>query len=64
MSTYQERLLVEKQELDEKLTKLNSFLITDTFTGLSLVNQDLMKRQAFVMKEYSDILQTRAYVKP
>lgn len=64
MSTYQERLLVEKQELDEKLSKLESFVGTSTFAGLSLVNQDLMSRQAVVMKEYSNILHTRMYVKP
>lgn len=63
MSTYLDRLIQEKKEIDDRLTKLNSFLPTDAFKGLSLVNQDLLSHQAKVMQQYSDILHTRIHVK-
>ena len=59
MSTFIERLHTEKQELDEKLTKLEDFLSTDTFTGLANVDKILLEKQFTVMSEYSRILNSR-----
>ena len=59
MSTFIERLRTEKQELDEKLTKLEDFLSTDTFTGLANVDKILLEKQFSVMSEYSRILNSR-----
>lgn len=59
MSTFIERLRTEKQELDEKLTKLEDFLSTDTFTGLANVDKILLEKQFTVMSEYSRILNSR-----
>ena len=59
MSTFIERLRIEKQELDEKLTKLEDFLSTDTFTGLANVDKILLEKQFSIMTEYSRVLNSR-----
>jgi hypothetical protein len=59
MSTFIERLRTEKQELDEKLTKLEDFLATDIFTGLANIDKLLLEKQFSVMTEYSRILNSR-----
>lgn len=59
MSTFIERLRTEKQELDERLTKLEDFLATDTFTGLANIDKLLLEKQFSIMTEYSRVLNSR-----
>ena len=59
MSDFKSRLEVEKTELDEKLTKLSAFLRSEAFTCIDKRQQELLKEQVVVMREYSVILRLR-----
>lgn len=59
MLSYQQRVIDEKAELDERLVKLNKFFATGTFSELSQDEQDRLHRQSKVMKRYSEILGQR-----
>ena len=59
MEDYQLRVISEKEELDEKLNKLNKFFLTDLFLSMSEDEKNLMFDQAFHMDSYSNILQQR-----
>ena len=59
MLPYQQRLIDEKTQLDERLGKLTAFFDTDPFPDLPQAEQDRMRRQATHMKRYSDILGER-----
>lgn len=59
MTDYQLRVISEKEELEEKLLKLNSFIDLDKFKSLPFEDQGLLLRQCIVMEEYKRILQER-----
>ena len=59
MSAYQQRVVNEKQELDEKLNKLRSFIKTDVCMALPFEDRSLLAQQERVMTEYSRILAER-----
>ncbi len=59
MQPYQERVITEKQELDDKLTKLEAFLQSKIFPTLSPDEQGRLEDQATIMKQYSEILGKR-----
>lgn len=59
MSTYQERVIEEKRELDEKHQKLLEFFNTDIFRGLAQAEKDRLRTQHSVMGVYSEILHQR-----
>lgn len=59
MSTYQERVIEEKRELDEKRQKLLEFFNTDIFRGLTQAEKDRLRTQHSVMGVYSEILHQR-----
>ena len=60
MKPYQERVVAEKAELDEKLAKLTAFIEqTDTFSTLDTAEQDRLLAQMGVMGNYSRILGDR-----
>ena len=59
LAPHQERVVTEKKELDEKLSKLNSFFESKTFATLDPAECDRLRSQASVMQEYSDILGAR-----
>lgn len=56
---HQQRVVDEKSELDEKLSKLDAFLRTDTFKSLRNEEQILLDRQATAMRIYSGNLGER-----
>ena len=58
MKQYQKRVVLEKEELDKKITKLADFLKSPPST---VVVKELqrMKRQLALMKAYSDVLHER-----
>ena len=56
---YQQRIITEKAELDEKLAKLDAFGRTDRFASLSDDEQGRLNRQHSLMEEYSAVLGER-----
>jgi hypothetical protein len=59
MQPHQERVILEKRELDDKLNKLAAFLQGGIFAALAAEDRELLKQQAHHMKEYSVILAKR-----
>lgn len=61
MEDWQKRVINEKEELDEKLSKLSEFLYSDEFYEMEGPEVRLLWNQAEVMEKYSDILAARIY---
>lgn len=59
MKPHEQRIIDEKNALDEKLIKLSSFVRTEAFYALRTEDRQLLRRQREVMLEYSDILGDR-----
>ena len=63
MQEFQERVVEEKQELqelDEKINKLEEFIAeNETFPTLARIEQKRLKQQLRVMQEYAGILSKR-----
>lgn len=59
MKPYQERVIAEKRELDERGDKLEQFILSDRFSALPAPEQERMKRQLEIMGEYSEVLGER-----
>lgn len=59
MQPHQQRVVDEKNELDDKLTKLKAFHSTQLFAGLDPDERDRLHSQAEYMGKYSDILAER-----
>lgn len=59
MQLHQQRVVMEKDELDAKLAKLNAFFATGTYNALPVEEQDRLARQSVAMTDYSVILGER-----
>lgn len=59
LQPHEQRVVDEKKELDEKLTKLNAFFSGSIFQTLPQDEQGRLKLQSEVMERYSNILQER-----
>jgi len=59
MKPHQERVVIEKAELDEKRKKLTVFLGGDVWRGLDELEQSRLNRQLEAMTLYSNILGER-----
>lgn len=59
MQPHQERVVQEKQELDERLFKLRLFLEKQAFKELPEKERDLLVEQEVCMHTYSDVLGER-----
>jgi len=59
MSTFKERLVEEKAQLDEKIEKLEAFTLSENFQKIEAVQMSLLNAQLFAMKTYSQILAER-----
>ena len=59
MLPHQERVVKEKEELDERLRKLKAFFKTPLYQTISHDETVRLRNQADVMQEYSDILTER-----
>lgn len=59
MQAYQERVVAEKRELDERGDKLDQFILSDRFGTLPTAEQERMKRQLEIMGKYSEVLGER-----
>lgn len=56
---HQQRVVDERLELIEKLTKLHEFFKTSIFNELQKEDQNLLDEQSQIMMNYSDILLKR-----
>jgi hypothetical protein len=56
---YQQRVVDEKKDLDDKRAKLLSFFNTDLFRGLDQAEKDRLRTQHSIMGVYSEILHQR-----
>lgn len=59
MDTYKDRLEKEHSDLCEKIERLVGFIGGDLYTSLDPAEQTRLRTQAFVMRQYADILQER-----
>lgn len=57
--TFYDRLLIEAQELAEKLNRLNDSMRTQAFVNLDRQNKDLLYKQSRLMNEYLQVLGQR-----
>jgi hypothetical protein len=65
MHLFQQRVIDEKKELDEKLDKLKVFIATSpVFASLSADVRNLLGRQFDAMADYSGILAQRIALFP
>jgi hypothetical protein len=56
---HQQRVIDEKSELDEKLSKLTTFTEGETFTTIPSDEQARLLRQLTIMEDYSGVLGER-----
>jgi hypothetical protein len=56
---WQQRVIAERDEVQERLSKLEPFLDSINFTNLDADNQDLLVEQAHIMDEYVNVLNRR-----
>lgn len=59
MKEFQQRVVDEREALDDKLNKLCKFLTSDLFKSLPIEEQDRLRRQHRTMDTYSKILGER-----
>lgn len=59
MKPHEERVIAEKDELREKLIKLDEFMHTDTFGDLYQTDQELLMEQREHMANYLEVLHLR-----
>jgi hypothetical protein len=58
-TTFKERVVAEKRELDGRLEKLDAFIGTDKYRSLHDVEKERLCRQAGLMRDYSGVLGER-----
>lgn len=59
METFVERMVVEKDELQDKVTKLENFVNGERFKELKGLEQVYLKEQLKFMKGYLSVLRQR-----
>lgn len=59
MQMHQHRVINERTDLDERITKLAGFIGCTVYQSLPASEQALLTRQLAVMREYSAILAQR-----
>lgn len=59
LQPHQQRVVTEKEELSEKLTKLLTFFQTPIFAGLSEAEKSRLRNQARFMDGYAAVLEER-----
>ena len=59
MQPYQQRVVDEKRELDERLLKLRNYLASPVSASLDLEDRVLLETQEDVMSDYSVVLASR-----
>lgn len=59
MKDYQERVVVEKAELDKKINQLSSFVVTTLYNELEGMERIRLINQLDAMHTYSNVLNER-----
>lgn len=59
MTTAKERVELELKELEERLNKLKTFVLSETFSKLSTTQQMLLMSQIDIMTSYVNCLHRR-----
>lgn len=59
METFVQRLIAERDELQDKMEKLQVFIESEKFKELTYENQALLKIQYNAMKTYKEVLDRR-----
>ena len=59
MEDFKKRLIVERDELDDKIAKLEAFIGSPRFENLDDRNRKLLVAQRDAMRQYSGILNVR-----
>ncbi|AXQ62691.1 shock protein C [Bacteroides phage PhiCrAssBcn1] len=59
MSDFKTRLVEEQVQLEEKLNKLSSFILSDNFNKIDDVQKALLQVQATAMNTYNQCLKER-----
>jgi hypothetical protein len=59
MEAYQERVITEKTELDQRIEKLQAFSGSDKYADVPSEERERLFRQLHVMEQYSGILGER-----
>lgn len=57
--SFLDRLIIERDELDDKVVKLKKFLENEVFASLSITQQNLLNEQYEIMCAYLTILNDR-----
>ena len=56
---YQKRVIEEKEQLDRKLKNLMAFIRGPVFPTIKPTEQERLKRQSYLMDQYSGVLAER-----
>ena len=59
MEDFQERVMVEKLQLDDRLKRLEEFIESKVFPTLTPAEQERLMHQSHLMEGYSNILGER-----
>lgn len=59
LQPHQQRVVDERTDLNDKITKIHAFFKNEVFNGLPQEDQDLLNEQSQIMMNYSDILLKR-----
>ena len=59
MMEYQQRVMDEKNQLAERLGKLNDFMLGTVFLSLTNDEKNRLNRQGKIMQLYLDVLEER-----
>jgi len=59
LQPHEQRVVDERTELIEKITKLHAFFKTEIFDNLQEEDQNLLEEQVQLMMNYSDVLLKR-----
>ena len=62
LQPHQQRVVDERRELDERRQKLSEFIRGDVYLSLPVQERSLLRKQAKVMRQYSDLLGERIAV--
>jgi hypothetical protein len=59
MEQFQERVVIEKHELDVKVDRLKGFVASTKFVTIPISEQKRMSKQLSIMQDYSAVLGER-----
>lgn len=55
------KLILEVEELSDKILKLEEFMVSDKFNNITAIQQHLLEEQYDIMRDYLTVLLRRIY---